>query len=179
MLSSVPVRCWLHSGLLENIVQCPRSRLRKRWDNAAVKTQRWRLVGGDLLYDIEAHPSQKANVADSFPQVVTELSVAYDAFWGSLPDIGELLCRHIIGAPKAPETRLNGMDWYRGGAPWHQLHLKRQRQNGVWAVNIARAGLYRFELSWYPREAPTPIGATVPLSGSAKRMSLRTSPQRM
>ncbi len=141
------------------IVQCPRGRVRKRWDNAAVKTQRWRLVGGDLLYDIGEDPGQSTNVADKHPQVVSELTGAYDKFWESLLHTDTLLSRHIIGSSEAPSTRLNGMDWYRGGSPWHQLHLKRQRQNGVWAVSVARAGKYRFELRWYPREAPTAIGA--------------------
>jgi arylsulfatase A-like enzyme len=34
---------WMDDRTL--VVQCPRSRVRKQWDNAAVKTQRWRLVG--------------------------------------------------------------------------------------------------------------------------------------
>ncbi len=97
--------------------------------------------------------------ADKHPQVVSELTGAYDKFWESLLHTDTLLSRHIIGSSEAPSTRLNGMDWYRGGSPWHQLHLKRQRQNGVWAVSVARAGKYRFELRWYPREAPTAIGA--------------------
>jgi len=141
------------------IVQCPRNRYREKWENAAVKTQRWRLVGGDLLYDIEADPGQKNNVAESHAEVVENLSASYLNFWNSLPPASDLLSRHILGDPRAPEVRLNGMDWYRGGSPWHQLHLTRARQNGVWAVDVARNGRYRFELRWYPREAPTAIGA--------------------
>ena len=51
------------------IVQCPRGRVRKKWENTSVKTQQWRLVGGDLLYDIAADPSRSTNVAEKFPQV--------------------------------------------------------------------------------------------------------------
>ena len=142
------------------IVQCPRGRVRKKRDNAAVKTQQWRLIGGDLLYDIVADPGQRINVADKYPQIVFKMSSAYDAFWDSLPPASKLRSRHILGAVESPKTRLNGMDWYRGGAPWHQLHLTRQRQNGVWAVTVARPGRYQFELRWYPCEAPTAIGAT-------------------
>ena len=141
------------------IVQCPRGRVRKKWDNAAVKTQQWRLIGGDLLYDMVADPGQRINVANKYPQIVSKMSSAYDAFWDSLPPASKLRSRHILGAVESLKTRLNGMDWYRGGAPWHQLHLNRQRQNGVWVVTVARPGRYQFELRWYPREAPTAIGA--------------------
>ncbi len=141
------------------IVQCPRGRVRKKWDNTSVKTQQWRLVGGDQLFDIRKDPGQRTNVAEGFPKVVATLSTAYDRFWESLPHTDTLLSRHTLGSSVEPSTRLNGMDWYRGGAPWHQLHLKRQHQNGVWAVSVARSGRYRFELRWYPREAPTAIGA--------------------
>ncbi len=141
------------------IVQCPRGRIRKPWENAAIKTQRWRLIGGNMLFDIAADPGQRTNVAETFPDIVANLSSTYETFWHSLPHPDTLLSRHLLGAPEAPQTRLNGMDWYRGGAPWHQLHLKRQRQNGVWAVTVAQSGKYRFELRWYPREAPTAIGA--------------------
>lgn len=141
------------------IVQCPRNRYREEWQNASVKTQRWRLVGGDGLFDAEKDPGQVVNLVEQFPDVVDSLSGIYKRFWQSLPPAQDLLSRHVLGDPRSIETRLNGMDWYRGGSPWHQLHLTRARQNGVWAVDVIRDGRYRFELRWYPREAPTPIGA--------------------
>jgi arylsulfatase A-like enzyme len=141
------------------IVQCPRNRYREEWQNAAVKTQRWRLVGGDMLFDIEKDPSQLVNLAGANPDVVAQLQASYKSFWISLPPAADLLSRHILGDPRAPEVRLNGMDWYRGGSPWHQAHLTRAHQNGVWAVDVARDGRYRLELRWYPREESTAIGA--------------------
>jgi len=119
------------------IVQCPRNRYREEWQNAAVKTQRWRLVGGDMLFDIEKDPSQLVNLAGANPDVVAQLQASYKSFWISLPPAADLLSRHILGDPRAPEVRLNGMDWYRGGSPWHQAHLTRAHQNGVWAVDVA------------------------------------------
>ncbi len=77
------------------IVQCPRNRVREEWANAAVKTQRWRLVGGDLLYDIVADPSQRDNVAAKYPSVVERLSKTYSKFWDSL------LCQRCSAAMKS------------------------------------------------------------------------------
>ena len=147
------------------IVQCPRTRYRTKWSNAAVKTQRWRLVGGDELYDVNVDPSQRHNIAAQYPDVVAELSVDYDRFWSTLPPANETLSRHLLGARQSPDVRLVCMDWYLGASPWHQIHLKRGRQNGVWPIEIMREGRYQFELRWFPREAPTAIGA--------KRASIR------
>jgi arylsulfatase len=124
-----------------------------------VKTQQWRLVGGNELYDITQDWGQLNNVADDHPNVVESLSTYYDQFWQTLPPASDLLNRHLLGAPEAPDTRLVCMDWYLGASPWHQLHLTRSKGNGVWAVEIHQSGRYQFELRWYPREAPTPIGA--------------------
>jgi len=54
---------------------------------------------------------------------------------------------------------LNGMDWYEGGHPWPQQALAKRNQQGKWRVEIARDGIYRFELRHYPREEPRPIMA--------------------
>ena len=142
------------------IVQCPRNRYRAYWQNAVVKSQKWRLVGGNELYDIVADPGQKHNVAAHYRDVMESLANHYDRFWESLTSASDLLSRHALGAPDAPEVRLVCMDWYQGGNPWHQLHLTRAKSNGIWAIDVAQAGRYQFELRWYPREAPTPIGAT-------------------
>lgn len=141
------------------IVQCPRGRKRSKWKNASVKTQRWRLLEGKLLFDFEADPRQKVDVADQHPEVVEKLKASYERFWNSLPEEEELLSWHVLGDPKAPEVRLNAMDWYRGGSPWHQLHVPKHKTTGAWMVKFARDGVYQFELRHYPREAPKARGA--------------------
>ncbi len=73
--------------------------------------------------------------------------------------MSEVLSRHEIGHPNSLKTRLNGMDWYQGGSPWHQNHLVGNRSNGVWAIDVVQSGRYRFELRWFPRESPRAIGA--------------------
>lgn len=158
------------------IIQCPRNRYREYWKNGAVKTQKWRLVGGNELYDIESDWGQLENVAARHPDVVEALGAHYDQFWNALPPANSLLSRHVLGASEAPEVRLVCMDWYQGASPWHQLHLERSKGNGVWAVNIAREGRYRFELGWYPREAPRPIqaiGASIRVGPDYKQRSIK------
>ena len=134
------------------IMQCPRSRTRTKWGNGVLKTQRWRLVGGQKLFDLE---NDGAEVAAHHPQVVRQLRRIYDDFWDSLPAPQHVLSRHPIGSHR---TRLSGMDWYQGGSPWNRGHMGRE-SSGVWAVEVVEKGLYRFELRRFPREASKAIGA--------------------
>jgi hypothetical protein len=142
------------------IVQCPRGRTRAKWENVSVKSQRWRLVNGKMLFDALNDPDQNDNVFDRYPAVVSSLAQTYDEFWTSLPSSDELLSRHVLGSDQNSEVRLNAMDWYKGDSPWHQLHMPKFEGNGKWAVEVARAGVYRFELRHYPREAPEALHAT-------------------
>ena len=142
------------------IIQCPRTRERAEWRNAVVKTQQWRLVGGDRLYDATTDWGEEHNVAGEHPDVVARLTADYLTFWNSLPPETELLSRAVLGSPRAPDVRLDCMDWYEGAAPWTQQGLlKHSEKNGLWAVEVARDGRYQFELRYLPREANGPIGA--------------------
>ena len=141
------------------IVQCPRGRTRAKWENVSVKSQRWRLVNGKMLFDALNDPDQNVDVFDRYPTVVSSLAQTYEQFWTSLPSSDDLLSRHVLGSDQISEVRLNAMDWYKGDSPWHQLHMPKFEGNGKWAVDVARAGVYRIELRHYPREAPEALYA--------------------
>ncbi|MBK1825539.1 arylsulfatase [Haloferula rosea] len=47
----------------------------------AVRTERWRLVGKDALYDLKADPGESNNVIDEHPEVAAKLLKSYEGFW--------------------------------------------------------------------------------------------------
>lgn len=56
--------------------------------NFAVRSQRFRLVGRDQLYDMENDPSQKDNVIADHPEVAQKMNAAYDKWFdGALPNM--------------------------------------------------------------------------------------------
>ncbi|MDN5204574.1 sulfatase-like hydrolase/transferase [Fulvivirgaceae bacterium BMA10] len=159
------------------IVQCPRSRVREKWKNTAVKYKKWRLVDGKELYNIKEDYGQKIDIVQRHPDIVRALTETYESFWNSLSPARQLISPHILGASEAPEVRLNGMDWYVGDAPWTQGALDKKTSQGRWKVHVARDGQYRFELRRYPREAPRAIEAntaTVDIGDVKKEVQIDT-----
>ncbi|MCG8586338.1 MAG: sulfatase-like hydrolase/transferase, partial [Pirellulales bacterium] len=56
--------------------------------NFAVRSQRFRLVGPNQLYDIPADPGQKNNVIDKHPEEAKKMLAAYEKWWeGALPNM--------------------------------------------------------------------------------------------
>jgi arylsulfatase B len=141
------------------VTQCPRSRSASKWKNAVVRTERWRFTNGKKLYDITKDPRQKTDIAAQHPEVVKQLTAAYDEFWASMPDQNETLSRHLLGAEACPEVTLNGMDWYKGASPWNRGAFK-SSANGAWAVTVVNDGRYTFDCRVFPREADKPVGRT-------------------
>jgi arylsulfatase len=52
-----------------------------KYEKCAVRTQRWRFVNNNELYDIANDPYETTNVIDKYPKVVKKLRKAYDKWW--------------------------------------------------------------------------------------------------
>ena len=81
---------FVHQGRWDDGIWNKRDREANRYNGAAVRTQRWRLVfeqhNGQIiktLSDISADPGEQKNLAAQYPEVVKELQAAYDAWWES------------------------------------------------------------------------------------------------
>jgi len=146
-----------------------------KWRKSAVMTDQWRLVNGKELYDINADPGQKTNIAATNPKVVARLTKFYDAWWEEIvPTFGQPTAIYLgADAPLANPVTLTCHDWIADGStPWNQRHIrnaeKRPSNTGFWAVDVKRAGDYTVELRRWPKEADAAItdsmkaGADVP-----------------
>lgn len=159
------------------IVQCPRGRKAEKWIRSNVKTERWRLVDGQKLFDIQADPRMQNDVAPENANVVAKLRESYEAFWSSLPQPSETLTRHPLGEPGCQETVLNGMDWYTGSRPWHQGHFKKPG-NGAWPITVVQSGRYQIDAYHFPREAQKAMNKTLAKIQIGEQVKeLKLSPQ--
>jgi arylsulfatase len=55
-----------------------------KFKKCAVRTDRWRFVNNETLYDITNDPSETTDVAGAHPEVVSELRKSYDQWWTSV-----------------------------------------------------------------------------------------------
>ena len=61
----------------------PGKREKAVYEKCAVRTERWRFVNNEYLFDIDADPSESEDVAASYPEVVSRLQESYQAWWDS------------------------------------------------------------------------------------------------
>ncbi len=55
-----------------------------KYRNYAVRNQRFRLVHGTELYDLEQNHTNAINVIDTYPQVAAEMQKAYEKWWNEI-----------------------------------------------------------------------------------------------
>ncbi|MFN5867988.1 MAG: arylsulfatase, partial [Akkermansiaceae bacterium] len=148
-LQGVQEEIWPNRTLF---VHVQRAFLPPKWDNSACMNQKWRLVDGKQLYDIQADPGQKTDIAADQPKVVEKLRSDYEAWWASLKTDMEQTSRFHIGSEENPMT-LMSHDWLMptGQAAWNQKHVLRgDLINGPWAVDVKKAGEYEITLYRWP-----------------------------
>jgi len=132
----------------------------EKWTNA-VMTRRWRLVGGKELYDIQADPGQRNDVAADHPDIVDQLRAAHETWWTDVAPLLTQYCPISLGHDAENPTHLNAMD-VMGDVAWNQVHItEAQKSTGRWTVDVVKAGTYRFALRRWPEELDLPIDAGI------------------
>ena len=146
-------------------VHSQRIRFPERWRKSAVMTEKYRLVNGEELYDIQADPGQLQDIADRQPETVASLREEYDAWWNRIDDRFEQHVYLDIGSDAENPARITAHDWLPPDdsmrVPWNQQHVRQgPAVNGTWNINVTQAGTYEFDL--YQRDEPAnhPIEAT-------------------
>lgn len=141
------------------IVESQRIEMPEKWRQSSVMTDRWRLVNRTELYDIQADPGQKTNVAAEHPDVVSELQAAYEAWWKDAHgNDGEKLARIELGHETSVEQELTAHDWHGDRVPWDQNHTRAGFiGHGQWAVEVVEPGRYRIDLARWPDRAEKQI----------------------
>ncbi|MGE9270490.1 MAG: arylsulfatase [Verrucomicrobiales bacterium] len=161
-----------------------------KWRGSAVMSEQFRLINGKELYDIDADPGQKKNLAKDLPEVVDTMRAFYDKWWAELEPTFAQTTEIYLGHPDHPVVTLTAHDWIQEVyPPWHQGSIRsnawqkmpekgKLKHVGHWAVKVVEDGTYRIALRRWPVESGGAINDGLPagedVSGASR--ALRTVP---
>jgi len=131
---------------------------------SAVMTDKWHLIRGEELYDMDKDPGQTINAAEAHPEVVKKLRDAYELWWESISVDFDDYCEIIINTEVENPVRINSHDWHTTqNPPWNQGQIRSGMPgNGFWVVDVATAGTYEFTLRRWPVETGLPLNGSLP-----------------
>jgi arylsulfatase A-like enzyme len=133
----------------------------QKWRKSAVMTERWRLVNGRQLFDMQADPGQRKDVATANSAVVESLRSEYEKWYKSISTRFNEYVRIELGAAKGNPTSFTCHDWHGRSVPWHQGMIKRSpKANGFWAVEVMQDGKYEITLRGRPQQVGYVLKAT-------------------
>jgi arylsulfatase A-like enzyme len=131
-------------------------------DDAAVLWKKWRLVHGKELYDLSEDREQKTNLIGQQKQVAERLQRHYDSWWKNVePLLDQFLPVHI-GSDRENPVMLSACEWADVFLDQAAQVRRGEKKNGVWHVQVERAGTYTVGLARWPREANAAISAGLP-----------------
>lgn len=111
----------------------------------AARTERWKLVDGKELYDLENDPAESRDVAAQHPKIVAQLRARYEAWFRDVSATrGFAPPRIHVGTPHENPTVFTRQDWRGPRAGWSATSL------GHWEVFVAAAGRYEASVLMAP-----------------------------
>jgi arylsulfatase A-like enzyme len=144
----------------------------------SARTQQYRLDSAGRLYDMQADPGQRRDIAAQRPEVATRLRAAVAAWKAEvLPGIEKDDRPFTVGYPQFPTTFLPARDGVAAGgierstkAPncSYFTHWTSAAGTITWDIQVATTGTY--EARVYYTCPPTDVGSTVELACGASRV---------
>lgn len=110
--------------------------------NCAVVSQRFKLVDGKELYDLEEDPREEHDISGEKPEAVAAMRAAYEAWLADVSATrGYDPPRIHVGTRHENPTVLTRQDW-RGDEGWAD------DRRGYWELHVARGGRYDITLTF-------------------------------
>ncbi|MCC6127153.1 MAG: arylsulfatase [Pirellulales bacterium] len=136
---------------------------RPQKNDAAILWRQWRLLKGDELFDLSSDPHQDKNVFAQNPDVAARLQKHYDAFWASVEPALDRFQPSVVGSEEENPARLCACDWADVFLDQGGQVRRGEPKNGLWQIEVRRAGNYEIALCRWPREAKLTLGQSSPL----------------
>ncbi|WP_298369509.1 arylsulfatase [uncultured Lutibacter sp.] len=138
-----------------------------KWRNSSVMQNKWRLINGKELYNLENDKGQKNNIAEQNPEKLKEMRDFYEKWWKQVSVQGDEQVYIPIGTNFENPVTLTSHDLHsmkeKEYYAWNQIYIRNgDVAEGFWSIDVAEAGEYEFSLRRYPIESGLKINATTP-----------------
>ena len=138
-----------------------------KWRQSAVMQGPWRLINGTQLFNIHEDPGQQNDILEKHPIIADQLKQAYEDWWSGLSPALAKVPNIVLCPPQAPVTTLHVHDLHMAegynSVPWNNVLVRKgKKTNGWYAVKVAKAGTFTFNLMHWPAAINTAIQAGVP-----------------
>ena len=107
------------------------------YNNCAARNQRYKLVNGKELYDLQADPTESNDIAATQPERVAHMRAGYEVWFKDVAETRNFEPPLIyLGTPNENPVLLTRQDWRGPQASWADNGL------GYWDVNVKAGGTY-------------------------------------
>ncbi|HPQ48260.1 MAG TPA: arylsulfatase [Clostridia bacterium] len=133
----------------------------KKWHKSAVMTDRWRLVNGSELYDMDCDREQRTDVAGQYPDTVEILRNEYEKWWEAVSVQFDRMIPIHIGKMRVP-ILAQDMRNEECVTAWGQHQVRRGlKALGYWEIHVDEAGEYEFDMRRWPDTHERPVDAGI------------------
>jgi arylsulfatase A-like enzyme len=171
LLTNAPKTEWPNRSIVTHVGRWPNGAAAAyKHQGSAIRNERFSLVNGQALYDLNNDPSEQHDVAKAFPEAFQSLSEQYNRWWNTVQPHIESVPPIMVGHPAAAVSHLTCMDWNASMIedqgdkypPWNQSYVRTLASGGTlehiarlgaWKLEFARSGTYRITLRTLPEEA--------------------------
>ncbi|KHJ39429.1 arylsulfatase [Pedobacter glucosidilyticus] len=136
--------------------------------DACVMNDKWRLIiskNQNSLYNIEEDPSQLTDLGLKYPNIVTKLLADYNTWWDKTSINKDEYNRFIVGSKYQQRVSITSHDSHseKSIPAWNQNFVRAgAKENGFYAINVAKSGKYIVELRRWPEESGLKINDASP-----------------
>ncbi|MFR9603297.1 MAG: arylsulfatase [Rikenellaceae bacterium] len=137
-----------------------------KYKSFVMMDEKWRLLNGKQLFNIEEDLAQQKNVIDQYPEVAARLMEGYERWWASLlaERVDERSSYIKVGSPRENPSMIMSHDMHIGAykGVWDQPNVFTANEaTGYWKVEFVETAEYAITLCRFPRESGLAINALV------------------
>jgi arylsulfatase A-like enzyme len=138
------------------IIQWHRGDVPQPYNNCAVITDRWKLVNGKELYDLQADRAEKNDLAKAHREIVSRLRGEYDKWFADITRENRFTSpRIVLGSDHENPVTLTRQDWRGPKAGWTPASV------GHWEVQIAQPARYEITVRFATLRLPGQVTLTI------------------